>query len=66
MASKKTVSKTSKKAKAEFIWGVGEKVEKRNHKKANKEIKKLGFGTFMLVVLLCKPYHLYNLDFTII
>jgi len=52
MASKKTAKKTSSKAKADFVWGTGEKINKSTSKKINKNIKKLGFWTLLTAVLL--------------
>ena len=52
MAKRKTASKTSSKAKAEFVCGVGEKGKKRNSKKINNQIKKLGFGSILLSIVI--------------
>ncbi len=48
--AKKTASKTSSKVQAEFIWGIGEKVERPNNNELNKSIKKMRFGTFLLAL----------------
>ncbi len=52
MATRKTASKTSKKATVDFNWDVGGKSNKKNSKKAKKQLKKLSFGAVMIALLL--------------
>lgn len=51
MATRKTASKTSKKATVDFNWDVGGERNKKNSKKVNKQIKKLSFGAIMIAIL---------------
>ena len=52
MATRKTASKTSKKASIDFDWNTNEKPSKRKQNKAKKQLKKLSFGSIMIAVLL--------------
>ena len=52
MATRKTASKTSKKATADFNWDVGVKPSKRTSKKVNKQLKKVSAGALVMAVLL--------------
>ena len=52
MATRKTVSKTSKKATLDFDFNVDKKTSKRTSKKINKNLKKLSFGAIMVAVVL--------------
>ena len=51
MATRKTASKTSKKATADFSWEVNSKPSKRTSKKVNKHLKKLSIGAILVSVL---------------
>ena len=51
MATRKTASKTSKKATVSFDWG-NNKPSKRETKKINKNLKKLGDGTLITALIL--------------
>lgn len=52
MATRKTASKTSKKATVDFDWDVNIKTSKKSKKKTQKQIKKLGVATILVAVLL--------------
>ncbi len=52
MATRKTASKTSKKASISFDWDNNSKPSKKNSKKAKKQLKKLGFGAVMMALFL--------------
>ena len=51
MATRKTASKTSKKATVNFNWDTN-KPSKRTSKKVNKELKKLSVGAILVAVML--------------
>ena len=51
MATRKTASKTSKKATVNFNWDTN-KPSKRTSKKVNKELKKLSVGAIIVAVML--------------
>ncbi len=46
--AKKTVRKSSSKVQAEFIWGIGDKIEKSGGKKRKKAFS---FGMFLLILM---------------
>lgn len=52
MATKKSVSKTSKKATIDFNFEINNKSSKRNSKKAKRQLKKLGMGAMLGAALL--------------
>ena len=52
MATRKTTSKTSKKASADFNWSVDTKSSNKSKKKVNKQLKKLSVGAIMIALLI--------------
>ena len=50
MATRKTAGKTSKKATVDFDWNVNGS-SKKNHRRANKAIKKIGVGAILISVV---------------
>lgn len=52
MATRKTASKTSKKATADFNWDINNKPSKRTTKKVNKQLKKVSAGALIMALLL--------------
>lgn len=51
MATRKTASKQSRKATIDFDWDINNKSSKKAGKKASKQIKKLGAGAIIAIVL---------------
>ena len=52
MATRKTASKTSRKATIDFDWDVNKKSSKRSNKKTTKQLKKLGIGAILGALIL--------------
>lgn len=52
LATRKTASKTSRKATIDFDWDVNKKSSKRSNKKTAKQLKKLGIGAILGALIL--------------